>query len=509
MSRYVNMASADSPRRMQDIVTYVTHRPGRSSLLLAALAASATLSACDSGSNEVAVATAADRSFAVEEAVEMLVPRTDLPIDSSVVSVVGELWIDYTLLAHAFGEDPTLVDLDLGPIVEPQLEQEMILELRDIAIEADTAIEEAELLEIFGREGPGVTARARHILLTPPDRATDAQRDSVRAQATALRERILGGEDFAEIARQFSDDRASGRQGGDLGSFERGMFVRPLEDAIFAMEVGEISEPVETPYGYHVVELQELNIPPFDEVSEGFRLQVQARRFQAAESAFIAGLQEAAEPSPQPGAGELLREIARDPRVPLAGRTGARVVAKYRGGEITLDEVREFFLTRTPEYLDQVTQAPAEVLEQEVVTTLVQRELLVADALDRGLAPSEARRDSVTALARDQFIEVGRQLGLVEVDRSDERPDGVTRAVRAIVGGIVGGTRQVVPLGPIAYVLREQYRHGVSPVGVRAAMTRIDEIRGPGFVPEAPPALEPPPADSATADGTSGDGPQG
>lgn len=491
---------------MQEIVKLETCRARRSPLLVASLLGSFAFAACDASSNAVAVATAADRSFAVEEAVEMLVPRTDLPIDSSVITVVGELWIDYTLFAHAFGDDPTLSHLDFDPIVEPQLEQEMILELRDLAIDADTAIGDEELREIFGREGPGVTARARHVLLTPPDRATDAQRDSVRAQAASLRERIVDGEDFAEIALQFSDDRASGRQGGNLGTFERGQFVRSLEEAIFALDVGEVSEVVETPYGYHVVELQELNVPPFESVAEGFRLQVQNRRFQVAESAFIAGLQDAAEPRPQSGAADLLREIARDPRFPLAGRTGSRVVARYQGGEIALEEVRQFFLTRTPQYLEQVTGAPDDVLEEQVIATLVQRELLVADALARGLEPTAERRDSLTEMARAQFVATGRQLGLVEVDRGPRQPDGATRAVRAIVGGIVGGTREIVPLGPIAYVLREQYRHGVSPVGVTAALTRIDEIRGPGFVPSAPPEGAQA-ADSMIADSTAEAGP--
>jgi len=249
-----------------------------------------------------------------------------------------------------------------------------------------------------------------------------------------------------------------------------------------------------------VVELQELNAPPFDSIAEGFRLQVQSRRFQVAESAFIAGLQDAAEPTPESGAAELLREIARDPRFPLAGRTGARIVARYEGGDITLEEVREFFLTRTPDYLQQVMNAPSDVLEDQVLVTLVQRELLVADARDRGLEPTAARRDSLTTIAREQFVSVGRQLGLVEVDRSSERPDGVTRAVRAIVGGIVGGTREIVPLGPIAYVLREQYRHGVSPVGALAAMTRIEEIRGPGFVPTTPPDEGQMPAETTAPD---------
>jgi len=448
--------------------------------------------ACDPGSNEVRVATAADRTFTVDQTVELLVPRTDLVIDTAVVAVVGDLWIDYTLLAHAFGEDTTLAHLDFSPLVDPQVEQEMILALRDQAVDADTAIAESELREIFAREAPGVTARARHVLLAVPERATPAQRDSVRTRAETLRERIVGGEDFAEIARQFSADRGSGRQGGSLGSFGRGQLVRPLDEAIFALEVGEIGPVVETPFGYHVVQLQELDAPAFDSVAEGFRLQVQSRRFQVAESTFIAGLQDSAAVEPEEGAAELLRQVATDPRMALTGRTADRVIARYDGGRVTLGEVREFFLTRDPQYLGQVQGASDEALEEEVVTTLVQRELLVEAARSRGLAPTEARRDSIRDLARRRFVETGRQLGLVNVERSDERPDGVTRAVRAIVGGIVSGQREIVPLGPIAYVLREQYRSGVSEVGVRAVVTRIDEIRGPGFTPVQPVDSVPP-----------------
>ncbi len=481
-------------------MNFLTRRPLRRALALCTLA----LAACDSSANEVVVATAADRKFAVDQAVELVVQRTDMVIDTTVVGLVGDLWIDYTLFAHAFGEDPTLSHLDFSPLTEPQLEQEMILALRDAAVQADTAIGEAELEELFAREAPGVTARARHILLVPPDAATQEQRDSVRAQAERLRERIVAGEDFAEIARQFSADRGSGRQGGSLGVFGRGQFVRPLDEAIFSLDVGEIGPVVQSPLGYHVVQLQELQAPSFDSIAENFRFEVQSRRILEAESTFIATLQEAAAPEPTEGAAELLRNVAADPRLPLTGRTGDRVVARYEGGRVTLEEVREFFLTRLPDYLIQVRQAPDDVLEEQVVTTLVQRELLVEEARRRGFEPTEARRDSLTQLARQRFVQTGRQLGLVEVDRSDERPDGVTRAVRAIVGAIVYRQREIPPLGPIAHVLREHYRNGVSEVGVRATVARVEEIRGPDFVPTAPQGVGEPtdeaPDDAGPAD---------
>ncbi|MDT8369329.1 MAG: peptidylprolyl isomerase [Longimicrobiales bacterium] len=454
------------------------------------------LAGCEPTSNEVVVARAADRSFTVDQAVTLLAPRTDMDIDSTVVNAVADLWIDYTLFAHALHEDSTLSHLDFSTLVTPQLEQEVILQLRDATIEADTAIAEGELREIFAREGPGVEARARHVLLALPDRPSTAQRDSVRREAERLRERILGGEDFAEIARVHSDDRGSGRQGGSLGIFGPGELVPSLDEAIFSLEVGEISPVVQSPFGYHVIELLDLVTPPFDSVASDFRLQVQERRLMAAESTFISGLQAEAGPRTEAGAGEVLREIASDPRIPLAGRTGRRVLARFEGGEVTLEEAREFLLTRSPAYLAQVSRAPTEVLEDQVIMTLVQRELLLEAASRRGFEIDGARRDSLVNFAREEFVRAGRQLGLIDLDRSATRPDGVTRAVQAIVGGIVSGQNALGPLGAIGVVVRERYRHASNEVGVNRVVQRISELRGAGFQPTLPIDSTAPPPDA-------------
>jgi hypothetical protein len=469
----------------------------RTSLVLGALA----LAACEPASDEILVARAADRSLSVDAVVQLLGPRADLPNEVEVVRAVADLWIDYTLFAKALADDPSLSQLDFEPLVGPELEQQAILQLRDAAVEADTAITEAELRDLFAREAPGVTARASHILLTVPERATAEQRDSVRAQAERLRERVLDGEDLGALARNFSQDRGSARNGGSLGSFGRGQLVRPLDEAIFALDTGEVGPVVESPYGYHVVRLDELSAPAFDSIAADFRLAIQGRRFQVAESIFITELQDAAEPVVEETAAELVREVAADPLVGLAGRTASRVVARYRGGNITLEEVRDFMQTRAPEYLAQVQQAPDEVLEEQVVLSMIQRELLVEEAYERGFEPTAAARDSLTDIARGNFVETGRQLGLAGLTVGDP-PDGISRAVTALLGGIVSGAREVVPLGAISVIVRDEYRHGIEPVGVDATVARIGEIRGPGApaTPPSPPAM----GDTAAAGDTAG-----
>jgi peptidyl-prolyl cis-trans isomerase D len=94
---------------------------------------------------------------------------------------------------------------------------------------------------------------ARHILVESG--SDDA---AARARAEALAERARGGEDFAALAAQNSDDPGSKGQGGDLGWATRDSFVAPFADAMFTMAAGEIRGPVKTQFGYHLIKLEEI-----------------------------------------------------------------------------------------------------------------------------------------------------------------------------------------------------------------------------------------------------------
>ncbi|HSA98947.1 MAG TPA: peptidylprolyl isomerase [Candidatus Nitrosotenuis sp.] len=74
-----------------------------------------------------------------------------------------------------------------------------------------------------------------------------------QGQALAILERLKKGEKFAEIAKELSLDTGSGKRGGELGYFGRGKMVKPFEAAAFKLAVGEISEPIKTEYGYHII----------------------------------------------------------------------------------------------------------------------------------------------------------------------------------------------------------------------------------------------------------------
>ena len=109
-----------------------------------------------------------------------------------------------------------------------------------------------------GRYQTAESRRARHILVALNESATDEEREEKLSLARELLERLESGEDFAELAEQYSDDPGSRVNGGDLGVIARGQMVAPFEDAVYRMGEGDIEGPVETQYGYHIINLVEL-----------------------------------------------------------------------------------------------------------------------------------------------------------------------------------------------------------------------------------------------------------
>lgn len=95
-----------------------------------------------------------------------------------------------------------------------------------------------------------------HIVITP--KPTGDKVGKARKQAEELMVRIKAGEDFAELAREYSEDPGSGAQGGDLGFFSRGTMVPEFEEAAFALKPGEVSDLVQTKYGFHIIRTDEL-----------------------------------------------------------------------------------------------------------------------------------------------------------------------------------------------------------------------------------------------------------
>lgn len=118
---------------------------------------------------------------------------------------------------------------------------------------------------------------ARHILIRVDEDADDDTVAEAQERAEELRARIDDGESFADLAEEYSDDPGSAARGGDLGRVERGDMVEPFEEALFALEEGQVSEPVRSPFGIHLIEATTAtggDLTPLDDVRDELRREI-------------------------------------------------------------------------------------------------------------------------------------------------------------------------------------------------------------------------------------------
>ena len=151
----------------------------------------------------------------------------------------------------------------------PDMQEQLAFSRRDILARAmfddmqkNVKVDDAAVLAYFeAHKNEYESVKAKHILIRvkgAPMPGAEGKPELTDEQALAkaqeVRKKLVGGADFAVVAKADSDDTGSAAQGGDLGpAFRRGMMVPPFEQAAFSLKIGEISEPVKSPFGYHII----------------------------------------------------------------------------------------------------------------------------------------------------------------------------------------------------------------------------------------------------------------
>ncbi len=165
---------------------------------------------------------------------------------------------------------------------------------------AGTGEVSSDAVQTFYDENPSFFAQgeqvaARHILISTEGLDADGIEEA-RSRAEGIREELLAGADFAALAVERSEG-PSGPRGGTLGTFGRGQMVAPFEDAAFALEVGEISEVVQTQFGFHVIEVTEIiesTLIPIEDVEPQIRQFLSQQQQSEALDVYVEALEAAA-----------------------------------------------------------------------------------------------------------------------------------------------------------------------------------------------------------------------
>lgn len=229
--------------------------------------------------------------------------------------------------------------LDKDPDVAAQIDlmkENLVANATLHKIEGGIVVADADLKKAYDENKKEYEqVKARHILVafkgSPAARKQEGKpeltEEQAKAKAEELRTKILGGADFAELAKKESDDPGSGANGGDLGSFGHGQMVPEFETAAFGAKTGEIPPVVRTQFGYHVIKVESKETTPFEQVKASLERDVKQKKVQEAIDALKnnakATFDEAYFAPPEPPAAQAApAPMSKDPKSTAAPKDG-------------------------------------------------------------------------------------------------------------------------------------------------------------------------------------------
>ena len=265
---------------------------------------------------------------------------------------------------------------------------------------------EQNLQRLSGQE----ERRASHILITSPKGAPEADRQKAKAKAVELATLVKKSPDsFADVARKNSQDPGSAVAGGDLDFFARDAMVKPFSDAAFAMKKGDVSDVVESEFGYHVIKLTDIKAPKqrtFEEMKPELELDIKKqqaqKKFTETAESFTNSVYEQAD-SLKPTADRLkleIKTVTGITRQPAPGASGALANPKFLNAIFAADTIEKKRNTEAVEVASnqlisgRVTQyTPARTRPLTEVKDIVRQRWLAQRGAD------EARKDGIAKLA--------------------------------------------------------------------------------------------------------------
>jgi parvulin-like peptidyl-prolyl isomerase len=449
-------------------------------LLITALAAS--LAACSSmreamEGHQNAVARAAGYSLSIRTAAEFAaasVPQASTP-GPRVIDSVAELWTSCVLLATELTSPNGFSDVDVGPMVRGKVAQAMIRKLYDDIVAANVDSSDAAMRAAYRRDQPFTHVEASHIFIAVSG-AGQAEIDSLRRFAEAIRQRATGGEDFGRLAREYSQDPTSAHQGGYLGWVGREHFLATLDAVLLEMRPGEVSETVRSSLGYHIFKVTDRESPDFETAREVYRLMYLSLRIDEIETVFLDSLIETSGLRLAPGAVGLVQRLARSPGLEqLSVASRAAVLARYRGGALTVGDWAEA-VSLGGKPAQRLYTVPDSVALHDFLMQMAQDHLLATVASELGYNIADDEYNGYVEAARRDLQTAARLAGFqrpILAGDEEAMPSAIERAVWNMIRNPAGG----LTLDRVSLALRQNQTHQLYTDRFPVVVDQVSAIR--------------------------------
>lgn len=227
------------------------------------------------------------------------------PLSDSQISGMKKRFLESLIERELLYQQSRKEDIDVDEaLLEKQLRALEKQYRRKVAvqqfIEKKFAVSEEEM-KAYYESDPNISRepaqiRASHILVKMNPTADESKQEEARRKIEEIRDKLRAGEDFSSLAKEWSECPSSAK-GGDLGYFRRGRMVKPFDEAAFALGPGDISEIVQTRFGYHLIKVTDKkpeSIVPYDEAKDEIEQRLRMQKRQRGMRAYLETLKEEA-----------------------------------------------------------------------------------------------------------------------------------------------------------------------------------------------------------------------
>jgi len=367
---------------------------------------------------DTVVATVGNASLSVDDAAEIM-SGGGYAEDLDGVREALEHLIDFKLLlsgATAEGLDTTA---DFRKNLRVMQENFIVRKLYEEVVVKNAAATEEELKAYFDEHKLGEEqVEARHILVSYRDGEGEQKRQEAIEKIQGILEEAKNGADFAGLATKYSDGPTA-PNGGYLGYFPRGRMVKPFEDVAFSLEIGQLSDVVETQFGFHIIKVEDKKSRTLDEMREEVRAFVEQPKRQKLSRDFLKDLEVSASINYVDSAIDSMIKLVKGAESPEdAIGDGSLVLATYNGGEWTTGRYFEFYSDVPADYMN----TPKDMEEvKAVLKGLIRNELLIEQAKDTGIDSRPEFKKELKQLEDDALVQIFiKKMVYVDTNHTDE-----------------------------------------------------------------------------------------